>query len=153
MKRLAILALLIAAACSTSAPTTPPPVAGHGAVTIEVLPNPIVATPVSGNMYQFPFEVLVRETGGRAVTVQRVTATVQFGALTLARETYDTAQIRAMGHDPELAPHSQVRFRFNQKREVPDERLFSGVSAELRVDATDDAGTPINATTVVTVRR
>ena len=59
---------------------------GQGAIAIEVVPNPIVAAPVSGSSYDFPFEVVVRETGGRAITVQRVTATVSFSGLTLGQE-------------------------------------------------------------------
>lgn len=113
-----------------------------------------MATRVSGNTYDFPFEVIVRETGGRPVNVQRVTATVSLGGgLTLARESWDAERIRSMGYNTTLGPNSEIRYRFTPREEVPDERLFGGVSAELKVEATDDTGTETNATTVVTVRR
>jgi hypothetical protein len=129
-------------------------VPGQGAVAIEVIPNPIVATPVSGKTYDFPFEVVVRETGGRAITVQRVTATVSLGGgLTLARESWDAARIRSMGYDTTIGPNGEVRYRFSPRKEVPDDRLFGGVQAELKVEATDDTGAATSATTVVTVRR
>ena len=153
IKRLPFALLIALAACS-GAQTGMTSIPGQGAVAIDVVPNPIVATRVSGNTYQFPFEVVVRETGGRPVTVRRVTATVSLGGgLTLGRESWDAEQIRAMGYDTSLGANSETRFRFSPTREVPDERLFGGVSAELKVEAVDDTGAAINATTVVTVSR
>ena len=58
-----------------------------------------------------------------------------------------------MGYDTSLGANSETRYRFAPRKEVPDDRLFGGVSAELRVDATDDSGTATSATTRVTVRR
>jgi hypothetical protein len=155
MKTLGIsLTLLLALAGCGGAQPGVTSVPGHGAVAIEVIPNPIVATQVSGNTYDFPFEVVVRETGGRPTTVQRVTANVTLGGgLSLARESWDAERIRSMGYNTTLAANSEVRYRFSPRKDVPDDRLFGGVSAELRVDATDDTGTATNATTVVTVRR
>ena len=148
----ASLALLLTfAGCGSNTGVSSVP--GHGAIAVEVIPNPIVATQVSGNTYDFPFEVIVRETGGRPVDVQRVTATVKLGALELARESWDGERIRAMGYDTSLGANSETRYRFAPRKEVPDDRLFGGVSAELRVDATDDSGTATSATTRVTVRR
>ncbi len=153
VKRLSLVFLMTLAACSSAGPGVSP-VPGQGAVTIDVIPNPIVATPVSGKTYDFPFEVVLRETGGRPVSVQRVTATVSLGGgLTLARESWDAAQIRSLGYDPTIRANSEVRYRFTPRKEVPDERLFGGVQAELKVEATDDTGTATSATTVVTVRR
>jgi len=153
LNRLPFVLLLIFVACS-SAQSGVSSVPGKGAVTIDVIPNPIVATPVSGNTYDFPFEVVVRETGGRPITVQHVTATVSLGGgLTLARESWDAARIRSMGYDTTIAPNSEVRYRFSPRKEVPDDRLFGGVQAELKVEATDDTGAATSATTVVTVRR
>jgi hypothetical protein len=155
MKNLAVaLILLVALAACQSQQSGVASVPGHGAVAIEVVPNPIVATRVSGNTYDFPFEVVVRETGGRQTTVQRVTANVVLGGgLSLARESWDGERIRSMGYNTTLAPHSEVRYRFTPRKEVPDDRLFGGVSAELKVDATDDTGAATSGTTVVTVRR
>jgi hypothetical protein len=155
MKNLALSITLLAAlaACQSPQPGVTS-VPGHGAVAVEVIPNPIVARQVSGNTYDFPFEVVVRETGGRATTVQRVTANVFLsGGLSLARESWDADRIRSLGYNTTLGPHSEVRYRFTPRKDVPDDRLFGGVSAELKVEATDDTGAATEATTIVTVRR
>ncbi|MDP9191509.1 MAG: hypothetical protein M3P06_07385 [Acidobacteriota bacterium] len=146
-----LFALLIAG-CSAQPGVKSVP--GQGVVAIEVIPNPIAATPVSGSTYDFPFEVVVRETGGRAIDVQRITATVSFsGGFPLGAESWDAERIRSMGYDTRLAANGEQRYRFTPRKEVPDERLFGGVSAELKVEATDDTGTATSASTVVTVRR
>src|ERR1700759_2571898 len=62
-------------ACATARTPAIPP-AEHGAVTIEIIPNPVVARHLDGNTYEFPFEVVVRETGGHPVSVARVHAEV-----------------------------------------------------------------------------
>ncbi|HEV7241889.1 MAG TPA: hypothetical protein VGQ36_21845 [Thermoanaerobaculia bacterium] len=129
-------------------------VPGQGAITVQVIPNPIRATQVSGAMYDFPFEVIVRETGGRPVNVTRVSASVKgFGGMTLANEMYDAERLRALGFSTSVAANGELRYRFAPRREVPDERLFNGVSVQLTVDAVDDGGSPTSASTMVTVTR
>ncbi len=156
MKRLAIFPLvLVLAYCAGggggSRSISQP---GHGAIAIQVVPNPIMAQRVTGDTYDFPFEVLVRETGGRPVTVTRVSAEVTaLGGLPVASETYDASRITALGYATSIPANSEVRYRFNPRKSVPDDRLFSAVSAELRVDAIDDLGTVTTARTTVTVKR
>jgi hypothetical protein len=148
------LTLFALAACNGGPTDGVTSVPGHGAIAVQVIPNPIVATKVTGDTYDFPFDVVVRETAGRAVTVSRIgIRVVLVGGLTLHEESWDTARIRALGYNPTINGRTEVRYRFNPRKEVPDDRLFSGVSAELRVDAVDDTGAATSATTGVTVRR
>lgn len=154
IRRLLLPLLFVAAACSSGPADTVTGAPGHGRVEIRVVPNPIVATRVSGDTYDFPFEVVVRETGGRPVNVTRVSATVVGPAgLTLGSDSWDADRIRSMGYNTTITGHSEVRYRFAPRRSVPDERLFGNVAAELRVEAVDDTGTPTSATTRVTVTR
>jgi len=127
---------------------------GHGAISIQVIPNPIAAQSVGGNTYEFPFEIVVRETGGRAVEVTRVSADVlALGTVRLATESYDAARIRSLGFQTSIPANGELRYRFTPRKEVTDDRLFGGVEAQLTVEATDDTGTPATARTTVTVRR
>lgn len=155
MRHLALASLLaLALTACNSATDGVTSVPGHAAISIQVVPNPILATRVSGDTYDFPFEVVVRETAGRPATVQTVSISV-IGplGLKLHDETWDAARIRSLGYDTALRGNSELRYRFAPRKEVPDDRLFSSVSAELKVLAVDDSGTPTSATTSVTVRR
>jgi hypothetical protein len=157
MRRLAIVPLVLTLAfCRTPQPgagrTSSLP--GHGAIAIQIVPNPIVAKRVSGNTYDFPLDVVVRETGGRGVTVSRVTADVYGPAgVRLGSESWDTARIRGAGFSTNIPGNGELRYHFSPRKSVPDERLFSGVYAELRVNAYDETNAPASATTTVTVTR
>lgn len=153
MKRLAIPLILLLAVAGCGGSTGVTSVPGHGALSVEVIPNPIVAIARSGDTYDLPFEVVIRETGGRPVTVQHVTATVFLGGgFQLGQESWDANQIRSLGYNTTLAPNSETRYKFNPRREVPD-AVFGGLSAELEVGAVDDTGTATRARTKVTVRK
>ena len=157
MRRLAIAPLLLALAfCRSSPPASGGSVSlpGHGAISIQIVPNPIVAIPAGGGNYDFPVDVIVRETGGRGVTVSRVTANVYGPAgIKVGDQTWDAQQIRAAGFPTNLPGNGEVRYHFVPRKSVPDERLFGSVTAELRVDAYDDTNTPTSATTSVSITR
>lgn len=152
----AALALLLASACASGgggqAGSTAAP--GHGSIVIAVEPNPIVAQNVSGTTYDFPFDVVVRETGGHPVEIIRVSAEVLGPAgIRLATESYDAARISSLGFSTHIPANGELRYHFAPRKTVPDDRLFGGVSADLRVEAQDDTAMPATASTNVTVRR
>ena len=156
--RLAALSLLIATFIGGCAhqPAQTPAATGHGAITLTIAPNPIIAQPVAGsttNLYEFPFDVVVRETGGHAVTINSVTMNVYAFGLQVNYDKYDAAQIDAMGIRRDVAANGEWRYHLQPRRAVTDERLFSSVTASVRVDATDDTGAATSASVRVTVTR
>jgi hypothetical protein len=155
MKRFYLAPLiLLLSFCSSGRGTSQSSSPGHGAITVAVIPNPIVVQRVSGDTYEFPFDVVINETGGRPVSITRVTATVTaLGAIPVGSETYDAAKINALGYPTRVPARGEIRIHISQRRNVSDERLFSAVSSELRVDAVDDQGFATSASTTVTVRR
>ncbi len=155
MKRPLFIPVLLLASCMSGGGAAQRVMqAPHGAISVEIVPNPIVAHHLNGNAYTFPFDVVVRETGGHPVTISRVTADVSaLGSIHLATETYDVAKISGFGYGTSVPPNGTLRYHFSPQKTVPDERLFGGVSAVLAVDAVDDTGTPIEARTMVTVTR
>lgn len=146
--------LFVLAACRSASGPGMTSVPGHGAIAIEVIPNPIVARLVSGTTYDFPFDVVVRETGGHRVDITRVNVTVYApGGFNIGQESWDADRIRAMGGSTTIAASSEARYHFSQRKTVPDERLFEGVYAELRVEGVDDTGMATSATTRVTIAK
>jgi hypothetical protein len=71
----------------------------------------------------------------------------------VANESYDAARIASLGYPTTLSANGELRYAFRPRKEVTDDRLFGGVTADLRVDAVDDTGTPTSATTTVGVTR
>lgn len=154
MRKLVPLLLVLAAACNSGPRDTVTAAPGQGAISIQVVPNPIVAKHVSGDTYDFAFDVVVRETGGRPVSVTRVTATVLApGGFRIGEESWDVEKIRSLGYTTTVNPHGELRYRFTPRKEVPDERLFGSISAKLTVDGVDDTGSATSASTTVTVRK
>jgi hypothetical protein len=147
-----LLAIALAACSSGPRPGTTS-VPGRGAITVEIAPSPIIAHQVSGETYEFPFDVIIRETGGRPVTVTRVSTTVFTSGLNVGGDSWDANEIRKMGFSPTVPARGELRYHFAPRRSVPDERLFSSLSAELKVEAVDDSVAPTSATAAVTVRR
>lgn len=151
-RSVAALAVLFAAACATRG--GPAPSTTRGAISIAIDPNPIVARHVRGAVYEFPFEVVIRETGGSAVDIQRVTADVfALGALKVAAESYDRARMESLGYPTTIPPNGEMRYRFSQRHEVAAESLLNTVHVDLRVEGTDSAGVGVTTTTRVTVKR
>jgi hypothetical protein len=152
MKRIAALLFVFVACHGAQSGMTSVP--GQGAVALQVTPNPIVAHRVSGNTYDFPFDVVVRETGGRPINVTRVTATVfAAGGITLGQESWDAERIRSMGYATTVNANGELRYHFAPQRDVPDERIFNSLSAELKVDAVDDTNAATSASSAVTITR
>ena len=156
MRKLLLLVplLMLAAACNSGPQNSVTAAPGHGAVSIQIVPNPIVATRVSGDTYDFPFEVVLRETGGRPIRVTRVSADILGpGGIGLGGESWDAARIESMGYSTSVNAHGELRYRFAPRKNVPDDRLFGSVEARLTVEAVDDTGTPTTANTRVTITR
>gem|GEM_PF-3364058 len=124
-----------------------------GELEVSVPYQPADGPAAGGDLYDFPFELSARETGGRDVRIGRVTLDIYaFGAIHVYSESYDSARIAALGYPMSIAAGSEAHYRLTPRKRV-DERLFAGVSGELRIDGTDAGGNPVTASTTVTVTR
>ena len=156
MKRLAILALaVLPLACATQrAGTKSTSTPGHGAIKLTITPNPVIATNVGGNTFEFPIDVVVRETGGHPVTIERVTANVfTAGGIQVASESYDAAKIQSLGFATAIQAKGELHYHFVPRKDVPDERLFSSVYGDVRVEGIDDNGARTSTTTTITLKK
>jgi hypothetical protein len=153
MRKLVLPLLFLLAACGSSQTDGTRSVPGHGALSVQIVPNPVVARRISGDTYEVPFEVVVRETGGSSVEITQVSATAALpGGLSFDIESWDAARIRAMGYQTTVPANGELRYRFTPRQEVP-EAVFGGVTAKLLVEGRDASGTATSATTTVSVTR
>lgn len=157
MKRLAILALaVLPLACATprAGTTKSTSTPGRGAIKLTITPNPVVATNVGGNTYEFPFDVVVKEIGGHPVTIERVTANVfTAGGIQVATESYDAAKIQSLGFATAIQAKGEIHYHFVPRKDVPDERLFTSVYGDIRVEGIDDNGSRTTTTTTITLKK
>jgi hypothetical protein len=157
MKRFAIVLLaVLPLACAshragaTKSTSTP----GHGAIKLTITPNPVVATNVGGNTYEFPFDTVIKETGGHPVTIERVTANVfAAGGIPVATESYDAAKIQSLGFATAIPAKGELHYHFVPRKDVPDERLFTSVYGDIRVEGVDDNGARTSTTTTITLKK
>jgi hypothetical protein len=156
MKRLVIITLvLLPLACATHRPGTnkSSSTPGRGAIKLTITPNPVVATNVGGSTYNFPFDVVVKETGGHPITIDRVTASVYAGGgIPVATESYDAAKIQSLGFAIAIQAKGEIHYHFDPRKDI-DEHLFSAVYGDVRVEALDDNGSRASSTTTITVTR
>lgn len=157
MKRLVLIALvLLPLACQTSrAPkqksTTTP---GHGVITITITPNPVVATNAGGHTYELPFDVVVKETGGHPVTIERVSANVYAGGgIPVATDSYDAPGIQGLGFAIAIPAKGEIHYHFKPRKDVSDDQLLSSAYGDVRVEALDDNGARASATATITVKK
>lgn len=132
-----------------------PPVTVPGRAVLQIIvePNPILAQHVSGNTYDFPFEIGIAERGGVSVEIQRVGIQAGLGGINMYSKAYGRDEIVRRGYPTTLPANGEIRYRFNPRQEVPNESLFSVASAEMFAEGTDGNGNPVRATTRVTLTR
>ncbi len=149
---LLLLALFCAHGGGTAPAASSP--AGHGAIEVTFAPNPIVAQPVGGNTYEFPFDIVVRETGGHPLTINKVTLTVYAFGMPVNVDKYEGPQIDALGFERRIGANGQLHYHLQPRRTVTDDRLFSNITAGVRIDATDDdTRTAVSNSTQVSITR
>ena len=156
MRRAAVASIaLVLTFCAGGRGPSSTSVPGHGALSVQITPNPVVATNVGGDTYQFPFDVIVRETAGHPVDIDRVSANVvALGGIQVGSDSYDAARIRSLGFSTHVPANGELRYHFDQRRDVSNSIVFNaGVSADIRVDGHDETGTATSATTRVSVTR
>jgi len=161
MKRLSVLltglalaVLPLACATHKAGTTKSTSTPGHGAIKLTITPNPVVATSVGGNTYEFPFDVSVKETGDHPVTIERVTANVfAAGGIPVATESYDAAKIQSLGFATTIQAKGEIHYHFAPRKDVPDPSLFSSVYGDVRVEGIDDNGARTSSTTTITLKK
>lgn len=157
MKHLALIALVcLPLACASSRPGTNKSTTtrGFGAIKLTITPNPVVATNVGGSTYSFPFDVVVKETGGHPVTIEKVTASVYAGGgIPVATESYDATKIQSLGFTVSIAAKGEIHFNFDPRKDVSDNSLFNSAYGDVRVEAIDDNGARASSTTRITVTK
>ena len=128
------LVVFVVGGCATA--TKP----GVAVLELRVDPNPIEAERRWGEIWEFPFTVILRETNGVDVTIDRVSIEVLLSGTIVHREEIDGTELESLGFDRRLAGGGEVRYSFRPERFIPHESLIRNVEADLEVRGTDSGG-------------
>jgi hypothetical protein len=150
---LAALSPLALVQCASMTPVQTAPEPGQGAIALVIVPNPIVAERVSGSRYDFPFEVRISNPGSLPVTLEEIRIDVTaLGGVRIHSDTMDATEIARRGYPTRIAAGETLSYHFSPRQDVPDDRLFSGVSALLTASGRDSSGKGLSASLSVSVR-
>jgi hypothetical protein len=152
-RSLLLLTILAVAACSgeDDSPTAP----GRGSLRVEVTPNPIIAKRVAGmnDVYDMPFDVVLTETGGETVTIEKLVVDVKTFGVTVLSKTYDASYLAGHNYSNVINAGTTVRYNFGPREEVPDAAFNSNVDADIRAEGRDAKGNVVRETKTVSLRK
>ncbi|HVR44021.1 MAG TPA: hypothetical protein VMS56_11335 [Thermoanaerobaculia bacterium] len=139
MPRSLLGAALLAAGCSGALPESPA-ISVRGRVALEIHPEPIVARRLGADDWQFPFEVVLRETGGVDVEIEAIRVEVRVGGFPLTRQIFDSEEVRRRGYPTIIEGGGVLQLAFAPVRRVADLRLLAFARAEITIEAVDRYG-------------
>ncbi len=115
------------------------PLRGH--LVLEVEPNPIVATPLGGDLYELKFDIIMREQGGAGVRIENFTVdAIAFRTVTVQSQTFPGTYITERGYPARVEAGKYLRFSFVKRWHLPTTFLRSGASARVTTRTVDDNG-------------
>jgi hypothetical protein len=126
-----LIALILTSACAA---TSEKPAILKGHLVLDVDPNPLVARRVGDDLYEFTFDILMREAGGVDVRIEDFTVdAIAFKTLTIQSQTFPATFITDRGYPAAIAAGKILRFSFVKRWKIPMRLVVSGAS--LRVSA------------------
>lgn len=117
------------------------PVVLRGRLVLEVEPNPIQAVAVGEDLYEMTFDIIMREEGGVAVSIEDFTVeAVAFRTVTVQSQTFPASFITERGYPASIEAGKYLRFSFTKRWHLASRILLSGASARVRARTRDTNG-------------
>ena len=131
--------MLMFAACSSFQQEEPTILRGR--LVLEVVPNPIVAVPVREDLYDFHFDIVMREEGGVDLTIEEFTVeAIAFNTIPVRKQTFPGSYITERGYPATVDAGKYLRFSFTKRWQLPGTLLMSGASARVTARTVDENG-------------
>ena len=124
--------------CTTSyeQPTT---LKGH--LILDTSPNPLIAKKVGDDLYEFAFDIIMREAGGIDVRIEEFTVSaIAFRTVTVQSQTFPASYITDRGYPASVAAGKFLRFSFVKRWKIPTRLLLSGASLHVAARTIDADG-------------
>ena len=138
MARQALILLILLTACS-SAPEPLAQLKGH--LVLDTDPNPLIARRVADDVYEFAFDIVMREAGGVDVRIEDFTVeAIAFKTITAQSQTYPATYITDRGYPASISAGKFLRFSFVKRWPIPSRLLLSGASLHVMARTIDANG-------------
>jgi hypothetical protein len=113
----------------------------RGRLVLEVVPNPIPAVLLGDDLYELTFDIIMREEGGVAVTIEEFTVdAIAFRTVAVQSQTFPATFITDRGYPASIEAGKYLRFSFTKRWKLPGRLLMSGASARVRARTRDANG-------------
>jgi len=114
------------------------PVPLHGHLVLDTNPNPLVARRVGNDLYEFEFDIIMREAGGIDVRIEDFTVeAVAFRTVVVRSQTFPASAITDRGYPASVAAGKYLQFHFVKRWNIPSAMLtYASVHVSARtIDA------------------
>lgn len=139
IRAFSLLLALLVAGCSGLPKEESAVLRGH--LQLEVEPNPLVARPLGDDVYEFAFDIIMRERGGVDVRIEDFTVeAIAFRSVPVRKQTYPASFITARGYPASIEAGKYLRFSFVKRWKLPTDLLLSGASARITARTIDADG-------------
>ena len=139
--RLARVLLLLTVWSGCAALSTESPATLRGRIELDVAPNPLVARLVGDDLYEFAFDIIMREAGGVDVRIEDFTVEgIAFKTLPVQTQTFPASYITDRGYPATIAAGKFLRFSFAKRWSIPSRLLLSGASLHVMARTVDANG-------------
>jgi hypothetical protein len=109
---------LLACACAAMPKEAPVPLHGH--LVLDTNPNPLVARRVGNDLYEFEFDIIMREAGGVDVRIEDFTVeAVAFHTVVVRSQTFPASMITDRGYPASVAAGKYLQFHFVKRWNIP----------------------------------
>jgi hypothetical protein len=96
----------------------PVPVRGH--LVLDTNPNPLVAHRVGDDLYEFAFDIIMREAGGVDVRIEDFTVeALAFRTMVVRSQTFPATEITGRGYPASIAAGKYLQFHFVKRWNIP----------------------------------
>lgn len=138
-KHAAAAVLILLCGCSSMPHESPAVYKGH--LELDVAPNPLQARRVGEDVYEFTFDIIMREAGGVGVRIEDFTVdAIAFKTVTVRSETFPAKYITDRGYPASIAAGKYLRFSFVKRWKIPAPLLLSGASLHVSARTVDADG-------------
>ena len=136
--RTSVAALLLVCGCAAVPKEAPVPIRGH--LVLDTDPDPLIARQAGDNLYEFDFDIVMREAGGVGVRIEDFTVeAIAFRAIVIRSQTLPASAITERGYPAAIAAGKYLRFHFVKRWNIPT-ALLPGASLHVIAHTIDANG-------------